>query len=153
MSLISLFIFLSFFIFSWPFCSPLPDIFHGLRLSGVHRYPTPLFREAPHTYQQVLRDFKTAALKVTRRKPITFWFFKSLASSWDLWIFFYQCLLFRRRAQWQSKNPVYFFKEMGSLFFIQCFCFTFLKLEHAPWRHLLWIWKTFEKKQGSHIHS
>lgn len=65
---------------------------------------------------------------------------------------FYQCLLIGGRAQWQSKNPVYILKKMGGLFFIQCSCFTFFKLEHAPWRHLLQIWKMSEKKQGSHIH-
>lgn len=66
---------------------------------------------------------------------------------------FYECLLTGRRAQWQSKNPVYILKETGGLFFIQCSCFTFFKLERVPWRHLLRKRKMSEKKQGSHIHS
>lgn len=87
--------------FSWPFCSPIPKTVGfqpyftawGLIHFQVSLCIFPLFfRGALHTYQQVLEDFKPAALKITRRKPHTFWLLRCLASSWDLWIFSCKCV-------------------------------------------------------------
>lgn len=100
--------------FSWPFCSPVP------KTVGFQPYFTawglihfqvslcifpPFFRGALHTYQKVLEDFKPAALKTTRRKPHIFWLLRSLASSWDLWIFSCKCV-FSLQEQLSGKAKI-----------------------------------------------